>query len=180
MALRRFRSQNIQSTWAGMRFWELRCSTVVAWNAFRSLNGKSTLWSDHFWTSQAIFGRWDVDKMHALVAWRCVKYIRKQKMQWTVPDNFFGCWDVRKVKNVDNWRPRTTFGRWKLKKRMLLWCEGHLHVQSVKNWRLDRFWTWRCRKSAQRCSAGHIRIQKCQKVTASDHFWTWETDPKNC
>jgi hypothetical protein len=67
------------------------------------------------------------------------------------------------VKNADNWRPRTTFGRWKLKKRMLLWCEGHLHVQSVKNWRLARFWTWRCRKSAQRCSAGHIRKSKVSK-----------------
>lgn len=25
---------------------------------------------------------------------------------------------------------------------------------------------------------GTFASQKCQKVTASDHFWTWETDPK--
>ena len=44
--------------------------------------------------------------------------------------------------------------------------------QNVQNTRCsDHFWRPRCRKSARRCGANHIRSQNVQKTPFSDHFW---------
>ena len=44
--------------------------------------------------------------------------------------------------------------------------------QNVQNTpRSDHFWKLRCRKSARRCGAKHIRSQNVQNTPLSDHFW---------
>ena len=78
------------------------------------------------------------------------------------------------VKSVKNWRSRTTFGSWDVKKVHARCGAKHILKSKVlQNWRLsDHFWKLRCQKSARRCGAKHISKSKCTKhLRGSDHFW---------
>ena len=68
------------------------------------------------------------------------------------------------VKSVKNWRSRTTFGSWDVKKVHAVVARSTFPSQNVQNTRgSDNFWKLRCRKSARRCGAKHISKSKCTK-----------------
>ena len=72
------------------------------------------------------------------------------------------------VKSVKNWRSRTTFGSWDVKKVHAVVARSTFPSQNVQNSRgSDHFWKLRCRKSARRCGAKHISKSKCTKHTRS-------------
>ena len=72
------------------------------------------------------------------------------------------------VKSVKNWRSRTTFGSWDVKKVHAVVARSTFPSQNVQNTPLsDHFWKLRCRKSAFRCGAKHISKSKCTKHTRS-------------
>ena len=72
------------------------------------------------------------------------------------------------VKSVKNWRSRTTFGSWDVKKVHAVVARSTFPSQNVQNTRgSDHFWKLRCRKSARRCGAKHISKSKCTKHTRS-------------
>ena len=68
------------------------------------------------------------------------------------------------VKSVKNWRSRTTFGSWDVKKVHAVVARSTFPSQNVQNTPApDHFWKLRCRKSARRCGAKHISKSKCTK-----------------
>ena len=70
------------------------------------------------------------------------------------------------VKNVENWRSRTTFGSWDVRKVHAVVARSTFPSQNVQNTSAsDHFWKLRCRKSAHRCGAKHISKSKCTKHT---------------
>ena len=70
------------------------------------------------------------------------------------------------VKSVKNWRSRTTFGSWDVKKVHAVVARSTFRSQNVQNTPgPDHFWQLRCRKSARRCGAKHISKSKCTKHT---------------
>ena len=70
------------------------------------------------------------------------------------------------VKSVKNWRSRTTFGSWDVKKVHAVVARSTFRSQNVQNTPgPDHFWQLRCRKSAHRCGAKHISKSKCTKHT---------------
>ena len=70
------------------------------------------------------------------------------------------------VKSVKNWRSRTTFGSWDVKKVHAVVARSTFPSQNVQNTPgSDHFWKLRCRKSARRCGAKHISKSKCTKHT---------------
>ena len=70
------------------------------------------------------------------------------------------------VKSVKNWRSRTTFGSWDVKKVHAVVARSTFPSQNVQNTPVpDHFWQLRCRKSARRCGAKHILKSKCTKHT---------------
>ena len=70
------------------------------------------------------------------------------------------------VKSVKNWRSRTTFGSWDVKKVHAVVARSTFPSQNVQNTTgSDHFWKLRCRKSARRCGAKHISKSKCTKHT---------------
>ena len=72
------------------------------------------------------------------------------------------------VKSVKNWRSRTTFGSWDVKKVHAGVARSTFPSQNVQNTPLsDHFWKLRCRKSARRCGAKHISKSKCTKHLSS-------------
>ena len=72
------------------------------------------------------------------------------------------------VKSVKNWRSRTTFGSWDVKKVHAVVARSTFPSQNVQSTPLsDHFWKLRCRKSARRCGAKHISKSKCTKHTRS-------------
>ena len=70
------------------------------------------------------------------------------------------------VKSVKNWRSRTTFGSWDVKKVHAVVVRSTFPSQNVQNTPgSDHFWKLRCRKSARRCGAKHISKSKRTKHT---------------
>ena len=68
------------------------------------------------------------------------------------------------VKSVKNWRSRTTFGSWDVKKVHAVVARSTFPSQNVQNTSApDHFWKLRCWKSARRCGAKHISKSKCTK-----------------
>ena len=68
------------------------------------------------------------------------------------------------VKSVKNWRSRTSFGSWDVKKVHGVVARSTFPSQNVQNTSAsDHFWKLRCRKSARRCGAKHISKSKCTK-----------------
>ena len=68
------------------------------------------------------------------------------------------------VKSVKNWRSRTTFGSWDVKKVNAVVARSTFPSQNVQNTSAsDHFWKLRCWKSARRCGAKHISKSKCTK-----------------
>ena len=73
-----------------------------------------------------------------------------------------------KVKSVKNWRSRTTFGSWDVKKVHAVVARSTFPSQNVQNTSApDHFWKLRCWKSARRCGAKHISKSKCTKHLSS-------------
>ena len=68
------------------------------------------------------------------------------------------------VKSVKNWRSRTTFGSWDVKKVHAVVARSKFPSQNVQSTPLsDHFWKLRCQKSARLCGAKHISTSKCTK-----------------
>ena len=94
------------------------------------------------WGVRTTFGSWDVEKVHAVVAWSTC---RSENVQNTPgPDHF---WQLRCRKSARRCGAKH-ISKWK--------CTKHTPGP-------DHFWQLRCRKSARRCGAKHISKWKCTK-----------------
>ena len=79
------------------------------------------------------------------------------------------------VKSVKNWRSRTTFGSWDVKKVHAVVARSTFPSQNVQNTPgSDHFWKLRCWKSARRCGAKHISKSKCTKHGGHGQSWRRE------
>ena len=140
---------------------------VVARSTFPSQNVQNTRGSDHFWKLRC-----------RKSARRCgAKHISKSKC--TKHQGFGPLLEVAmskkctplwrevyfEVKSVKNWRSRTTFGSWDVKKVHAVVARSTFPSQNVQNTRgSDHFWKLRCRKSARRCGAKYILKSKVLKT----------------
>ena len=101
------------------------------------------------------FGSWDVEKVHAVVAWST---FRSQNVQSTPFSDHF--WKLRCRKSARR------CGAKHISKSKVLKTDGLgplLEVQMSK----------KCRKSARRCGAKHISKSKVQKTEGFEPFLTW-------
>ena len=81
------------------------------------------------------------------------------------------------VKSVKNWRSRTTFGSWDVKKVHAVVARSTFPSQNVQNTRgSDHFWKSRCWKSARRCGAKHISKSKCTKPGVRTTFGSCDVE----
>ena len=162
--------------------WEMKNCTPL----WREAHFEVKMYKTH--QLRTTFGSWNVEKVHAVVVrstfpsqnvqstrgadhfWqlRCRKSARRCGAKHISKSKCANCWDVEKVHAVV---ARSTFPS-----------------QNVKSTRgSDHFWRLRCRKSARRCGAKHIRSQNVQNTRGSDHFWrfrcrftTLHYTPRHC
>ena len=139
---------------------------VVARSTFPSQNVQNTRWSDHFWKLRC-----------RKSARRCgAKHISKSKctkhqgfgplLEVAMSKKCTPLWREAhfQVKSVKNWRSRTTFGSWDVKKVHAVVARSTFRSQNAQNTTCSRhFWRFRCRKSARRCGARHMSKSKCTK-----------------
>ena len=133
-----FPSQNVQSTPGSDHFWKLRCRK----NARRC--GAKHISKSKVWKNGGLG-----PLLEAEMSKKCTPLWREAHFE---------------VKSVKNWRSRTTFGSWDVKKVHAIVARSTFWSQSVQNtpfW--DHFWGLRCWKSARRCGAKHISKSKCTK-----------------
>ena len=121
---------------------------------------------------RTIFGSWDVEKVHGVVA----RSRFGSKMCWK--QGFGAVLEVEMTKKCTPlWREahfqvkmykthhgRSTFGSWDVEKVHDVVARSTFGSQNVQNTPFsDHFWKLRCRKSARRCGAKHIWKSKCTK-----------------
>ena len=134
-----FRSQNVQNTSAPDHFWKLRCRKSArrcgAKHISKSKCTKHTM----------------VGPLLEVEMWKkCTPLWREAHFE---------------VKSAKNWRSRTTFGSWDVKKVHAVVARSRFPSQNVQNTRgSDHFWKSRCWKSARRCGAKHILKSKVLKT----------------
>ena len=174
-----FGSQNVQNTSASDDFWKLRCPKsgrrCGAKQKWTPLWREARLKVKMYKAPQlrTIFGSWDVQKVHAVVA---RSTFRSQNAQNTPFSDHF--WKLRcptlwreahlEVKMLKRLGVRTTFGSADLEKVHAVVARSTFPSQNVKNTRgSDHFWKFRSRKSARRCGTEHISKSKCTKQTRS-------------
>ena len=81
------------------------------------------------------------------------------------------------VKSVKNWRSRTTFGSWDVKKVNAVVARSTFPSQNAQNTSAsDHFWKLRCWKSAREkvhavVARSTFPSQNVQNTRGSDHFW---------
>ena len=76
------------------------------------------------------------------------------------------------VKSVKNWRSRTTFGSWDVKKVHAVVARSTFPSQNVQNTPgSDHFWKLRCRKVHAVVARSTFPSQNVQNTPGSDHFW---------
>ena len=81
------------------------------------------------------------------------------------------------VKSVKNWRSRTTFGSWDVKKVNAVVARSTFPSQNVQNTPFsDHFWKLRRRKSARRCGAKHISKSKCKTLGVRTTFGSCDVE----
>ena len=133
-------------SWTTFGSWDVKkVHVVVARSTFPSQNVQNTPGSDHFW------------KLRCWKSARCcgAKHISKSKCtKHTILGPLLEVERSKKctplwreahfeVKSAKNWRSRTTFVSWDVKKVSKkctpLWREAHFEVKSVKNW---GFWAF--------------------------------------
>jgi len=130
------------------------------------------------------FGSWDVEKVHAVVAWST---FRSQNVQNTPCSDHF--WKLRCRKCTPLWREahlevkmykthhaRTTFGSSDVEKVHAIVARSTFRSQNVQNTTCsDHFWKFRCRKSVEKVHAvvaqSTFRSQKCKKLRVLGLFW---------
>ena len=171
-----FGSQNVQNTSASDDFWKLRCPKsgrrCGAKQKWTPLWREARLKVKMYKTPQlrTIFGSWDVQKVHAVVARSTFRSQNAQNTPWS--EHF---WKLRcptlwreahlEVKMLKPLGVRTTFGSADLEKVHAVVARSTFPSQNVKNTRgSDHFWKFRSRKSARRCGTKHISKSKCNKT----------------
>ena len=172
VARSKFPSQNAQNTPGSDHFWELRCGKK--W---------TPLWREaHFevksvknWQSRTAFGRWDVEKVHAVVAGAVVagstfpsqnpkKHTSsKPRLEVEMSKKCTLLWREAhfEFKSVRNWQSRTAFGRWDVEKVHAVVAGSTFPSQNSPA--PDHVWKLRCRKSARCCGAKHMSKSKVEK-----------------
>ena len=122
-----FRSQNVHNTSTPEHFWKLRCGK-------RARRYGAKVREAHFEVNtckthqvRSTFGRWDVQKVHGVVA---RSTFRSQNLQTQQVQTTFGSWHVEKAHAVVAW---STFQSQKIKNTT---CSDHF-------WTLERRLEWR-------------------------------------
>ena len=160
-----FPSQNVQSTPFPEHFWKLRCRNSARSCGAKHISKSKCTKHTILRHSQATFGSWDVEKVHAVVA------------RSTFPSQ-----NVQNTPFSDILRPLLEVEM--SKKCTQLWREAHFQVKMYKTHHSQtfsgHFWKLRCRKSARSCGAKHISKSKCTKHTILRHsqatFGSWDVE----
>ena len=99
----------------------------------------------------------------------------REKVEKSLNTVFFPCFVAQVGRKVGSLkRPaRCHLWRWDMKNCTLLWREAGWFVsQNVENTSvLERFWKFRCWKSARGCGAKHISNSKCAKHPRKLRRW---------
>ena len=146
-------------------FWKLRCRKSVCSCGAKHISKSKCTQHTILRHSQATFGSWDVEKVHAVVA------------RSTFPSQ-----NVQNTPFSDILRPPLEVEM--SKKCTQLWREAHFQVKMYKTHHSQTFsghsWKLRCRKSARSCGAKHISKSKCTKHTILRHsqatFGSWDVE----
>ena len=173
-----FPSQNVQNTRGSDHFWRLRCRKSArrcgAKHISKSKCAKHTILGP-------LFGSWDVEKVHAVVARSTFPSQNVQNTPWS--DHF---WKLRcrksahrcGAKHISKSKVLKTGGLGPLlevemsKKCTPLWREAHFQVKSVKNWRSrTTFGGWDVEKVHAVGARSTFRSQNVNNTRGSDHFW---------
>ena len=179
---------------------------VVAGSTFRSQNVKNTRDSDHFWKLWCrksarrcgakhiskskckkhnilgpLFGSWDVEKVHDVVARSTFRSQNVQNTPWS--DQFWElrCWKSARrcgAKHISKSKctKHTILGPLleveMLKKCMMLWREAHFEVKVYKTHHSrTTSGSWDLEKVHAVVAGSTFRSQNVQSTPFSDHFW---------
>ena len=108
------------------------------------------------------FGSWDVEKVHAVVAPRCVKQAQRS---WRT----FGSWHVARVHGVCKaHRSRGSFGRWDVDtvRAIVAWSTFPSQSHNVESTSASEpFWKLRCRKCARNYNYSCSSNCNCARTT---------------
>ena len=121
---------------------------VVARSTFPSQNVQNTPASDHFWKLRCRKSARRCGAKHISKS-KCTKHTSVGPLlEVAMSKKCTPLWREAhfEVKNVKNWRSRTTFGSWDVEKVHAVVARSTFRSQNVKNTRgLDHFWRFRCR-----------------------------------
>ena len=168
-----FPSQNVQNTSASDHFWKLRCRKSA-----RRCGAKHTPGPDHFWKLRCRKSARRCGAKHISKS-KCTKHtILGPLLEVEMSKKCTPLWREAhfEVKSAKNWRSRTAFGSWDVKKVSKkctpLWREAHVEGKSVKNWRSrTTFGSWDVEKVHAVVARSTFPSQNAQNTPASDHFW---------
>ena len=138
-----FPSQNVQNTSAPDHIWKLRCRKSAR-----------RCGAEHISKSKCTKHLSSGPLLEVQMLKKCTPLWRKAHFE---------------VKSAKNWRSRTTFGSWDVKKVHAVVARSTFRGQNVQNTRgSDHFWRFRCWKSVRRCGAKH---------TSKSHYITVHYTP---
>ena len=140
--------------------------------------------SDKNWQHLSTFGRWDVEKAHAVVTRSTFGSI--ERCQNTPgPEHF---WKLRCRKSARGWgtkhilkskvAKRSAFGSWDVESMHAVWREAHVQVKMYKApQHRSTFESWDVEKVRAIEARSTFSSQNVQSTTCSDHFWTSSCRP---
>ena len=121
------------------------------------------------WRVQSTFGRWDVEKVHAIVARST--FLSQNVQSTTASEHFWKlrCWKSARccgAKHISKSNVQNTLLEVEMSKKCV--ARSTFRSQNVQNTSAsEHFWKLRCRKSARRCGAKHMSKSKCTQHTSS-------------
>ena len=139
--------------------WDMKkCTAVVARSTFPSQNGQNTRGADHFWKLRC---RKSARRCGAKHIWKakCTKHtILGALLEVEMSKKCTPLWREAhfEVKSVKNWRSRTTFGSWDVKKVHAVVARSTFPSQHVQNTTCScHFWRFRCPFASLRFTTLH-------------------------
>ena len=131
---------------------------VVARSTFPSENVQNTPFSDHFWKLRRRKSARRCGAKHISKS-KCTKHLSVGPLlEVEMSKKCTPLWREAhfQVKSVKNWRSRTTFGSWDVKKVHAVVARSTFPSQNVQNTRgSDHFWRFRCRFASIHYTTGH-------------------------
>ena len=151
---------------------------VVARSTFPSQNVQSTPGADHFWQLRCSKSACRCGAKHISKSKRTRHTMAGALLEVEMSKKGTPLWREAhfEVKMYKTHQLRTTFGSSDVEQVHAVVARSTFRSQNVQNTAVsDRFWKFRCRKSARRCGAKQFGSQHVINTRGSEHFWKFRS-----